>query len=428
MRVMVVGGYGLIGGYVVAALAAGGCEVVGAGRRIEQAQRRFPRAAWITAELATDDGPAWAKRLQGFDAVVNCAGALQDGPGDRLEAVHARGLDALATGATAAGVARLIYISAAGVETSPGAFGRTKREGEAALARHALHWTILRPGLVLAPAAFGGTALLRGLAAFPGFVPVVHPQARVQVVAAQDVARAVVGALRPEAPSRTAIDLVAPGEHRLVDVLQALRAWLGIAPAGSLAFPPALAAVTSLAADAAAWLGWRSPLRSTAIAQLRQGVRGDATGAARLGITLQTLDEILAAAPSGVQERWFSRLYFAKPLAIAGLAAFWIASGAVGAAQERSAADLLISHGMSADVARACVLGGAVVDVALGLTVCVRSWAQRALQGMIGVSAAYLLGATLLRPDLWADPLGPLVKVVPAAILAIATLAVLDER
>ena len=42
--------------------------------------------------------------------------------------------------------------------------------------------------------------------------------------------------------------------------------------------------------------------------------------------------------------------------------------------------------------------------------------------------AAYLAGATLWRPDLWADPLGVLVKTIPAALLAWITLALLDDR
>jgi hypothetical protein len=47
---------------------------------------------------------------------------------------------------------------------------------------------------------------------------------------------------------------------------------------------------------------------------------------------------------------------------------------------------------------------------------------------MLLVTAGYLIGASLVRPDLWLDPLGPLVKSIPAAFLALAALATLDER
>jgi hypothetical protein len=47
---------------------------------------------------------------------------------------------------------------------------------------------------------------------------------------------------------------------------------------------------------------------------------------------------------------------------------------------------------------------------------------------MIAVTLAYLLGAALLAPDLWLDPLGAMVKSVPAMVLALVGLAVLEER
>jgi len=31
-----------------------------------------------------------------------------------------------------------------------------------------------------------------------------------------------------------------------------------------------------------------------------------------------------------VQDRWFARLYFVKPVGLASLAAFWLASGLIG--------------------------------------------------------------------------------------------------
>lgn len=167
MRVLVVGAYGLIGGYIVSELLREGHDVIGAGRDIARAARRFPQAAWVRADLAAASTADWRGCLQGVDAVVNCAGALQDSPSDRLRDVHVEGLKALATAARVAGVARFIHISAVGVGDSAQPFGQTKFMGEQVLSQQDLAWIILRPGLVVAPAAFGGTALLRGLAAFP---------------------------------------------------------------------------------------------------------------------------------------------------------------------------------------------------------------------------------------------------------------------
>ncbi|HWA61290.1 MAG TPA: NAD(P)H-binding protein, partial [Caulobacteraceae bacterium] len=252
MRVLVVGGYGLIGAGVLARLAADGHALAAAGRDVRQARRRFPAVDWFRIDLASAGPEDWTPALAGVDAVVNCAGALQEGPGDRLAKVHAEGLKTLAAACRAAGVRRLVHISAAGVAASPGPFGATKREGEAALAATDLDWIVLRPGLVLAPQAFGGSALLRALAAFPFAIPVLHADAVVQVVAGRDVAAAVAAAIGPEAPSRLAIDLVAAEPTTLAEILKALRGWLGLAPAPLLRVPAALARAAALVADALA--------------------------------------------------------------------------------------------------------------------------------------------------------------------------------
>ena len=165
MRVAIIGAYGLVGSYVSARRAADGHLVVGVGRDIEVARRRFPALAWKRADLATASVADWASLLMGVEAVVNCAGVLQDSPRDDLNAVHVEGVRRLAQACQDLGVSRLVHISAAGV--GPGrstAFNATKLKAETLLAQSPLAWIILRPGLVFAPAAYGGTALLRGLA------------------------------------------------------------------------------------------------------------------------------------------------------------------------------------------------------------------------------------------------------------------------
>ena len=171
-------------------------------------------------------------------------------------------------------------------------------------------------------------------------------------------------------------------------------------------------------------------MRRTTVEQLRMGVRADGEAAEReLGFGPKSLAEMLSGWPSGVQERWFARIYFLKPLAIATLAAFWLASGVVGlTAGFETAVALLTGAGLGEDAARLAVLAGGLVDIALGLALLVRRTARAAAIGMVAVSMAYLAGATVLTPFLWIDPLGPLAKVLPAAVLALVVLAILDER
>lgn len=430
MRVAVIGAYGLIGSYVSAQLMAEGREFVGIGRDLTQARRRFPTVAWKAADLGVATVEDWTRLLAGVSAVVNCAGALQDSPRDDLRAVHVEGVQRLASACQGLG-ARLIHVSAAGVaadgETT---FNTTKHEAEALLeAADGLDWVVLRPGLVIAPAAYGGTALLRGLAGFPGLLPVAYGQSLIQVVDARDVAVAVVRCLEADAPARARFDLVHADAVTLADLVERLRGWLGLPAAPVVDLPPMLARISALGADALALLGWRSPMRTAALEQLRRGVRGEGADAARLGVTLKSLDALLAEMPSGVQERWFARAYFAKPLVLFCLFAFWLVSGLIGLTVGYDAAvKTLTVAGVEAGMATVAVVGGSVVDIALALLLTCRRTASLALKGMVLVTAGYMLGGAVVRPDLWLDPMGPLIKSLPAAVLALAALALLEER
>lgn len=429
MKVLVLGAGGLIGAHVAARLQADGHRVIAAGRGRRMLERRFP-GRWVHADLAAFDAGRWAEALKGLDAVVNCAGALQDGLRDDLEAVHDAGVRALLAGCAAAGVKRYVHVSAAGLaEDRTTAFNRTKLAGEAAVRGSGLNWIILRPGLVLAPTAYGGSALLRALAAFPLAIPAVWPDRVVQVIGMDDLASAISRALAPGAPSGVVVDVLHEEPVRLGDLLGRMRRRLGYGPAPGVAVPAVLARLAGRAADGLGRLGWRSPMRTTSLEQLRLGVTGDGTQCARiLGVSPHPLDAVLNAWPVGVQERWFARLYLMKPVILAVLAAFWFASGVIGLISREAAVAALAEAGTAPDLDRLMVLGGSAIDMALGLAVLFRPWARGALWGMVLMTAVYLAGATLVRPDLWLEPLGPLVKTVPAAMLALVALAMLDDR
>lgn len=430
MRIAVIGAYGLIGSYVSARLVVDGHEVMGLGRDIDAARRRFPALDWKRADLAEATVADWTAMLRGVEVVVNCAGALQDSPRDDLRAVHVDGVRRLAEACEAIGVHRLVHISAAGVGPErTTAFNATKLEAEVLLATSPLNWIILRPGLVFAPSAYGGTALLRGLAGFPGLSPLVHADSLVQTIGAEDLAIAVARCVMPGAPSRVSLDLVHHEALTLADLVGRLRLWLGLRPAPIVRLPLVLARAAAAASDVLAWLGWRSPMRTSALEQLRMGVRGRAEDAATLGLQVRSFDALLTAAPSGVQERWFARAYFAKPAILICLFVFWLLSGLIGLTVGfGDAVAVLTTSGMDAGLAAKAVIAGGLADIALALLLAWRPTTARSLQGMLLITAAYLIGGALVRPDLWLDPMGPLLKSIPAAFLALTALALLDER
>src|SRR6185295_8707119 len=129
-------------------------------------------------------------RDHAVEIVVNCLGVLQDGPGSDTGAVHrdfvARLLQAI--GDSGRNI-RFVHISIPGTDASDRtAFATTKREAERLIAASGISHAILRPGFVVAPAAYGGSAMLRALAAFPLDLPAREAATPFQPVAAEDIA------------------------------------------------------------------------------------------------------------------------------------------------------------------------------------------------------------------------------------------------
>lgn len=430
MRVLLVGAYGFIGSGIARALIAAGHEVIGLGRSERTARRLFPALSWHFADLNHMTQPAdWATALHGVDAVVNASGALQSGGGERLEAIQGASIAALIDACAAQGIARFIQISAPGAtakDASP--FLSTKAVADDHLRASALHWAILRPGLVIGRNAYGGTLLIRALAAMPLRLFSVHGDSRIQSVALDDVAQAVVCCLAPDAPRAIDIDLVEREASTLDAIIVAHRRWLGIALVPVIALPGRIATPVSAVADLLGHLGWRSPLRSTAMAMIARDVTGAPEGGeALLGRPLLTLDQILARHPSGLQDRSQARLMLLMPCLVAALSLLFLLSGLVGLARLDTVAGELQGTPV-AGVAMALSIAGSVADLLLGAAILVRRWAQRAVLGMAGLTAAYLVMGSWVRPDMWVDPLAPLAKALVVMIAALITHILLEER
>lgn len=430
MRVLLTGATGLIGSAVLARLRGEGHEVVAVARSGAAAVRLPEAASCVALDIASATSAAdWLPHLAGIDAVVNCAGVLQDSPRDSTAGVHVDGTAALFAACEQAGVRRVVQLSALGVDRAGAstAFARTKLAGDQALMARNLEWVVLRPSVVVGRAAYGGSALFRGLAALP-IMPQVADAGPLQVVQLDDLVRTVLFFLRPEAPTRVALEIAGPERLSLEDVLTTYRRWLGRGEARFVKVPAWMAHAAFRLGDLAGLLGWRPPLRSTTRLELMHGAVGDPAPWMRLtGIAPRTLAAALAAEPASVQEQWFARLYFLKPLALAALALYWIVTGLVALGPGwADAAGLIHEAGFGAAGALAAL--GALADIAIGVAIAVRHTARPSLYAALALSVAYLVLGTLLLPWLWADPLGPLMKVLPIMVLNLVALAILDDR
>jgi uncharacterized protein YbjT (DUF2867 family) len=430
VRVLILGATGLIGSSVAARLHAEGHELIGATRSDGPAARRLPFVRWIALDLREATTPeAWLPHLAGIDAVVNCAGVLQDSGRDDTARVHREAPAALWAACERAAVRRIIHFSAMGVDRGAlTPFSRSKGEGDAALERSDLDWVILRPSVVVGAPAYGGSALFRGLAALP-LLPRTPGAGPLDIVQLDDVTETVARLLQPGAPSPLSLELAGPDRLSFEEVVQHYRRWLGRKPARVVRVPSFLMALAYRLGDMIASLGWRPPIRTTARREIVRGAIGDPAEWRRVtGIEPQSLVAALAARPASVQERWFSNLYLLKPLIIGMFALFWLMTGIVSLTSGYDHAERLMLAGGGGALSGPSVIAGGVADILVGLGILYRPTTRLALWAAFAVSVFYIIAGTALLPVLWSDPLGPMMKIWPILVLNLVALAVLEER
>jgi uncharacterized protein YbjT (DUF2867 family) len=428
MRVLIVGAGGLIGSAVAARLVAQGDTVIAVTRGTTNPGLIDAVPVQLDVARAVDPGD-WLPHLAGVDAVVNCAGLLQDSPGNSTAGVHRDGVAALFRACELAGVRRVVQLSAVGVDrATPTDFSRTKLAGDAALMGRDLDWVILRPSVVIGRAAYGASALIRGLAALP-VLPVMPDTGPLQVVHLDDVVSAIVFFLQPEAPARRSVELVGPKRWSFAELVALLRRWLRWPAASVIRLPAWAAAVLYRLGDLVALLGWRPPVRTTARHEIARGAVGDPQAAAEFGLATRDVAAALGSEPASVQERWFARLYLLKPVVFVVFAAFWLATGLIslGPGWEHGVG-LMREGGVLPPLADATVVAGALADVAIGCAIAYRPTARWGLYAALAISFTYAVIGTILVPRLWIDPLGPMLKIWPVIALNLVALAILDDR
>ena len=153
--VTVFGGSGFIGRHLIGRLARQGWIVRVAVRRPSRADFLKPMGdvAQVTPIRAPiQDQIAVDSAVAGADAVINLVGILYERGPQTFAAVHDRGAQAVATAAAAAGVERLVQVSALGADLHGAAdYARSKGAGEAAVRAAFPNAVILRPSVVFGP-------------------------------------------------------------------------------------------------------------------------------------------------------------------------------------------------------------------------------------------------------------------------------------
>ncbi|MGD9868286.1 MAG: NAD(P)H-binding protein, partial [Hyphomicrobiales bacterium] len=150
--VTIFGGSGFLGRHVVQAIARTGARMRIAVRRPDLAQHLQPLGGVgqihaVQANLRYPDSVRHA--VEGADVVINLVGILFESGKQNFNDVQARGAEAVAKAAKAAGARALVHVSAIGADPDSAAeYARSKAAGEKAVLKAFPGAVILRPSIV----------------------------------------------------------------------------------------------------------------------------------------------------------------------------------------------------------------------------------------------------------------------------------------
>ena len=225
--VTIFGGSGYLGNYVAQSLLSRGARLRLASRNPQKGFDLKPLAnlgqlQFMPCNITRESHVAAA--LEGASHVVNLVGAF-DG---NLDALMGEAPGTIGRIAAANGVKALVHVSAIGADAgSPTAYGRTKAQGEQNVLAAFPTATVLRPSIV-----FGKDDnflnLFGGMIELLPVLPVFGPEAKLQLVYADDVAEAVAVALEhPEAHGGRTYELGGPEQLSMMDIHQRIAAAQG---------------------------------------------------------------------------------------------------------------------------------------------------------------------------------------------------------
>lgn len=222
--VTVFGGSGFIGNQVVRALAKQGLRV-----RIAVRQPNLAYKAPMMGDVGQIDifqanvrnEASVARALDGAQGCVNLTGVLYEAGRQKFASIHTQGARNVAAAARAAGVTRLVHMSALGADAaSTSKYARSKAEGEAAVREAFPDAVIVRPSIVFGPDdsffnKFGSMAAMA-----PALPLVGGGKTRFQPVYVGDVARAIAKAVTDPACAGRTYELGGPATYTFRELLE----------------------------------------------------------------------------------------------------------------------------------------------------------------------------------------------------------------
>ncbi len=295
-NILILGGTGFLGRDVCEKLVerteSGDARIVAATRHPGRARPllALPMVELETCDVHNDD--ALRQLVRGRDAVVNLVGILHGSEAD-FQRAHVDLPRRLADACAAAGVRRVVHVSALGASSNaPSRYLRSKAAGEAAMRHREIEWTILRPSVM-----FGAhDSFINRFASLQRMLPVIPlagADAKFQPVWVEDVANAVVQAIVGHAAVGQVIECAGPSVYTLRQLVQFAGRWSGH-PRPIVPLPDSMARLQAWTLECLPGepLMSRDNLDSMKVPNVASGVL---PGLASLGITPQSIESVMPA-------------------------------------------------------------------------------------------------------------------------------------
>lgn len=222
--ITVFGGSGFVGRHVVRALAKAGYRVRVATRRPHLAQdlRVMGVVGQVQLVQANIRVPSSVERaVEGASGVVNLVGVLAESGRQSFSGLHALGAKAIAEAAAAAGIDKLIQVSAIGASAeSESKYAQSKAAGEANVLAAVPSATILRPSIIFGTDD-GFFNMFGSIARFVPALPLFGGgKSRFQPVFAGDVGSAVLAAYQSDAARGEIFELGGPATYSFKELME----------------------------------------------------------------------------------------------------------------------------------------------------------------------------------------------------------------
>jgi len=229
MKIVLFGGSGFVGQYLVRELAADGhqCAVLTRNAVRHREFRLEKGARLVQADVFSMEH--LLREFEGADAVVSMAGILNESGfgGKGFRRVHVELVRGIVDACKEAGIRRLLHVSALNAGQGKSHYLQSKGEAEELLRAAEADVTIFQPSVIFGP---GDSFFNRfaGLLRMAPALPLACPRSRLQPVFAGDVAAAMASALGDPSTHGRTYELGGPRDYTLLELVRWTAETLGL--------------------------------------------------------------------------------------------------------------------------------------------------------------------------------------------------------